>query len=125
MGLHELGAFDPVSARRYGFRLRLPERSFPQPSAQASFRLILRLEKTGAVEKAAAWKSPKAGLSPSAWKSRKSGGIPTFPTAPATTGKLSDFTPSRGIAELQQGRLVCCLSGQRPSSREISYSTTG
>src|SRR5271157_1745223 len=30
-----------------------------------------------AVEKAAPWKSPKAGLSPSAWKSRKSGGIPT------------------------------------------------
>src|SRR5271166_1108642 len=38
-----------------------------------------------AVEKAAPWKSPKAGLSPSAWKSGKSGGIPTFPTAPATT----------------------------------------
>ena len=37
------------------------------------------------VEKAAAWKSPRAGLSPSAWKSRKSGEISTFPTAPATT----------------------------------------
>ena len=59
----------------------------------------------GAVEKATAWKSPKAGLSPSVWESRKSGGISTFPTAPATTGKLSDFTPTRGIAELQQGRL--------------------
>jgi len=39
-----------------------------------------------AVEKDAAWKSPKAGLSHSAWKSRKGGGgIPTFPTAPAAT----------------------------------------
>jgi len=39
-----------------------------------------------AVEKAAPWKSPKAGLSHSAWKSRKGGRIPTFATAPATTG---------------------------------------
>jgi hypothetical protein len=39
-----------------------------------------------AMEKGAPWKSPKAGLSPSSWKSRKSGGIPTFPTAPTTTG---------------------------------------
>src|SRR5271157_3913402 len=39
-----------------------------------------------AVEKAAPWKSPRAGLSSSAWKSRESGGISTFPTAPATTG---------------------------------------
>src|SRR5438552_7275716 len=39
-----------------------------------------------AVEKDAAWKSPKAGLSHSAWKSRKGGGgLPTFPTAPAAT----------------------------------------
>jgi hypothetical protein len=77
-----------------------------------------------AVEKAAAWKSPKAGLPPSAWKSRKSGGIPTFSTAPATTGKLSDLTPTRGIAELQQGRLVCCLSGQeteQPGDQLFNY----
>jgi hypothetical protein len=38
-----------------------------------------------AVEKAAPWKSPKAGLSRSAWKSRIGGGIPTFTTAPAMT----------------------------------------
>jgi hypothetical protein len=31
-----------------------------------------------AVEKAAAWKSPTAGLSHSAWKSRNSGGISHF-----------------------------------------------
>src|SRR5664280_1228248 len=40
-----------------------PERSFPQPSAQASFRLILRLEKT---EKARAW---SAGRSVFTWAS--------------------------------------------------------
>src|SRR5437588_9640482 len=47
-----------------------------------------------AVEKDAAWKSPKAGLSHSAWKSRKGGGIPTFPTAPAATIDFSDFLNS-------------------------------
>ena len=41
-----------------------------------------------AVEKAATWKSPEAGLSHYAWKSRKSGGISTFPTAPATTVRI-------------------------------------
>jgi hypothetical protein len=38
-----------------------------------------------AVENAAPWKSPKAGLSHCAWKSRKRSGISTFSTAPATT----------------------------------------
>ena len=38
-----------------------------------------------AVENAAPWKSPKAGLSHCAWKSRNRSGISTFSTAPATT----------------------------------------
>jgi hypothetical protein len=37
-----------------------------------------------AMEKAENRKSPKAGLSRFSWKSRNPGGIPTFPTAPAT-----------------------------------------
>src|ERR1035441_1095726 len=99
--------------RRAPYGHASPSRSFPALSALQCIRIFGSLaEFVGkrAVEKAAAWKSPKAGLFPSAWKSRKSGGMPTFSTVPATTGKLSDFTPSRGIAELQQGRLVCCLS---------------
>ena len=39
-----------------------------------------------AVENAAPWKSPKAGLSHCAWKSRKRRGISTFSTAPTTRG---------------------------------------
>jgi hypothetical protein len=39
-----------------------------------------------AVEHAAPWKSPKAGLSHCAWKSRKRRGISTFSTAPTTRG---------------------------------------
>src|SRR5271166_6126580 len=78
-----------------------------------------------AVEKAAPWKSPRTGLSPSAWKSRKSGGIFTFPTAPTTTGSLSNFIPTRGIAELQRARLVCSCQKQDSSTEETSYSTAG
>jgi hypothetical protein len=44
-----------------------------------------------AVEDAAPWKSPKAGLSHLAWKSRKRGGISTSPTAAATTTTSKDF----------------------------------
>jgi len=40
----------------------------------------------GAVENAASWKSPKAGLFHCAWKSHNGSGISTFSTAPATTG---------------------------------------
>ena len=39
-----------------------------------------------AVEHAAPWKSPKAGLSHCAWKSRNRRGISTFSTAPTTRG---------------------------------------
>jgi hypothetical protein len=39
-----------------------------------------------AVENAAPWKSPKAGLSHCAWKSRNRSEISTFSTAPATMG---------------------------------------
>jgi NADPH:quinone reductase-like Zn-dependent oxidoreductase len=39
-----------------------------------------------AVENAASWKSPKAGLFHCAWKSHNGSGISTFSTAPTTTG---------------------------------------
>jgi hypothetical protein len=77
------------------------------------------------MEKAAAWKSPKNGLSHSAWKSRKSGGISTFPTAPATT--VNDWNPTweRRIADRQRKALVFGLRERQPSNRETSYSITG
>jgi molybdopterin biosynthesis enzyme MoaB len=77
----------------------------------------------GAVEKAASWKSPTTGLSHSAWKSRKSGGISHFFHRHDYGGFIYLIFPARGIAELQRASLVCCLPGQKPSSREISYST--
>ncbi len=77
-----------------------------------------------AVEKAAAWKSPKAGLSHSAWKSRESGWISTFPTAPVTAAFNFLDSESKGIAELQRARLVCCFSQQktdRPGDQLFNY----
>jgi hypothetical protein len=66
-----------------------------------------------AVEDAAPWKSPRAGLSHLAWKSRKGGGISTSSTAAATTTTSKDFDVwvEKEIADLRTERLVCCLRG--------------
>ena len=52
-----------------------------------------------AVEDAAPWKSPRAGLSHCAWKSRKGSGISTSPTIAAATVNFAGST-----AELVTGR---------------------
>jgi hypothetical protein len=48
-----------------------------------------------------------------------------FSHRPGYNELTSRLTPTREIAEFQQAGLVCCLSGKKPSSREISYSTAG
>jgi len=52
-----------------------------------------------AVEDAAPWKSPRAGLFHLAWKSRKNGEIPTSSTDSAATVNIESST-----AELVTGR---------------------
>jgi hypothetical protein len=49
------------------------------------FESIAQFMGKRAVENAAPWKSPKAGLSHCTWKSRNRSGISTFSTAPAMT----------------------------------------